>query len=74
METTYLDERKSIQSARDWGHTHFLEFMDRLGDIRSERIILIHSSARYSWEEARTILESKLRAEDRERVILFPGR
>lgn len=74
METTYLDERKSIQSARDWGHTHFLELIDRLPDIKSERIILIHSSARYSWEEARGILEKKLGAEDRERVVLFPGR
>lgn len=74
METTYLDERKSVQSARDWGHTHFLEFLERLPDIKSERIVLIHSSARYSWEEAKGILEGKLREEDRERVVLFPGR
>lgn len=74
METTYLDERKSIQSARDWGHTHFLEFLERLPDIKSERIILIHSSARYSWEEAKTILQGRLKGEDRERVVLFPGR
>lgn len=74
LETTYLDERKSIQSARDWGHTHFLELLERLSEIKSERIILIHSSARYSWEEAREILQSKLPDQDRERVILFPGR
>lgn len=74
LETTYLDERKSIQSARDWGHTHFLEFLERLSEIKSERIILIHSSARYSWEEAREILQSKLPDQDRDRVILLPGR
>jgi ribonuclease Z len=74
METTYLDDRKSIQSARDWGHTHLQEVLVRLPEIKSERIVLIHSSARYSWEEAKKILEKSLRPEDRERVVLFPGR
>lgn len=74
LETTYLDERKSVQSARDWGHTHLQELLERLGDIRSELIVLIHTSARYSLDEARRILQQKLPPHERERVVLFPGR
>ena len=74
LEATYLDDRKSVQSARDWGHTHLDEIIPRLETITSERIVLIHSSARYSLSEAQQILERKLPEKERERVVLFPGR
>lgn len=74
IEATYLDERKSIESARDWGHIHLSELLSRLPQIESEKILLIHSSARYSFEEAKSILEKRLPAHEKERVILFPGR
>lgn len=38
METTYLDEIKSISSAKEWGHTHLEGLIPRLGSIRSEKI------------------------------------
>ncbi len=74
LETTYLDQRKSIQSARDWGHTHLDELLPRLGSIQSEKIILIHSSARYSFKEARALLLDRLPPSEQDRVVLFPGR
>lgn len=74
LEATYLDERKPISSAKEWGHTHLDEIIPRLSSIKSEKIVLIHSSARYSAEEALHLLHQKLPAQERERVVLFPGR
>jgi ribonuclease Z len=74
MECTYLDEKRPIASAREWGHVHFLELLPRLPEITSEKIVLIHSSARYSFEEAGRILRERLPPHEQERVVLFPGR
>jgi ribonuclease Z len=74
MEATYFDEKKPVASAREWGHTHFDEILERLATIKSEKILLIHSSARYSSEEVMSILNKKLPKNERERFIFFPGR
>jgi ribonuclease Z len=74
LEATYLDDRKTVKNAKDWGHTHLDEIIPRLETITSERVVLIHSSARYSFEEAKRILERRLPEKERERVVLFPGR
>jgi ribonuclease Z len=74
MEATYLDERKSIASAREWGHVHLDELIPRLDTIASEKILLIHASGRYTYEEARKLLEQRLPPHERSRVELFPGR
>lgn len=72
LETTYLDKKKTIASAKEWGHTHLEELIPRLKTITSEKIVLIHTSARYSWEEAQGLLHSLLPKHERERVVLFP--
>ena len=74
MEATYLDEKKTINSAREWGHIHLDELIPRLPSITSEKIVLIHSSARYAFEEAEAILRRRLPQHELDRVILFPGR
>lgn len=74
MEATYLDDKKSIEHARTWGHTHIDEIVPRLKDIESEKIVLIHASSRYSDREALHLLKQKIPAEHRDRVVLFPGR
>jgi ribonuclease Z len=74
LETTYLDERNPIGSAKEWGHTHLDELIPRLGSIRSEKILLIHTSARYSLKEAQEELSKRLPQHERERVQLFMGR
>nr|BFD63388.1 MBL fold metallo-hydrolase [Bdellovibrio sp. HM001]BFD67274.1 MBL fold metallo-hydrolase [Bdellovibrio sp. HAGR004] len=74
MEATYLDEKKTIEHARTWGHTHIDEVIPRLNDIESEKIVLIHASSRYSDREALHLLKQKIPAEHRDRVVLFPGR
>lgn len=74
LEATYLDERKTIQQARQWGHTHIDEILPRLKDIESERIVIIHASSRYSDKEALRILHDKVPREYHDRIVLFPGR
>lgn len=74
LETTYLDDRKTIASAKEWGHTHLDELIPRLDSITSEKIVLIHTSARYSMEEAAKIVKNRLPSREQERVIIFPGR
>ncbi|MBC7371954.1 MAG: MBL fold metallo-hydrolase [Bdellovibrionaceae bacterium] len=74
MESTYMDDKKSIQDARAWGHTHLDEIIPQLDSIESEKIVFIHLSSRYSIEEARKILASRIPARHQARVEIFPGR
>lgn len=74
LEATYLDRDKTISNARDWGHTHLDEIIPRLSELECEKIVLIHSSARYPMEVARQLLLKKIPSEYHDRVVLFPGR
>lgn len=72
MECTYWDERKSVDNAREWGHTHLDEILPWLDRLECEKLVLIHSSVRYSVAELTEILERKVPTRHRERVALFP--
>lgn len=72
MEVTYWDPKKSVETAREWGHTHIDELLPRLDQITSEKILLIHSSARYSLRALNAILDERVPAIHRERVEIFP--
>lgn len=74
IETTFLDDAKPIQSARQWGHIHLDELIPRLDEIESEHIVLIHISSRYSPAQIQQILDQKIPAHHRHRVRAFPGR
>lgn len=74
LETTYLDDKKSIAHARRWGHTHLDEIIPQLDLIESEKIVLIHISSRYSLAEAQRIVSQKIPTSHRDRVLIFPGR
>ena len=74
MEATYLDDKKSVEHARSWGHTHLDEIIPHLDSIESEKIVLIHVSSRYSTDESLRILSTRISSRDKDRVVLFPGR
>lgn len=74
VECTYLDGRKPVDHARKWGHIHWFELKNRLHELEAEKIVLIHLSSRYTTKEGLEILSRDLRDEDRDRVILYPGR
>lgn len=74
IETTYIDDRKTIEQARTWGHIHLDEVITALPQIHSEKIILMHISSRYSDQEARSIIERRIPQDDRDRIVFFEGR
>ncbi len=74
IETTYIDERKTVQQARDWGHIHLDELIEVLPRIKSKNIILMHISSRYGDQEARQIIETRIPEEFKDRVYFFEGR
>ena len=74
LEATYLDDRKSIEHARAWGHTHLDEILPLLPEIKSEKIVFIHASSRYSDKEALHILTQRVPREYHDRILLYPGR
>lgn len=74
IETTYLDSRKTVEKAREWGHIHLDELIEILPKITSEKIVLMHISSRYGDEEAQRIVKSKIPAEYADRVMIFEGR
>lgn len=72
MEVTYWDGKKSVANAREWGHIHFDEFLQQLPSIKSEKILLIHASARYSTRELLKIMDERVPEHFKDRVELFP--
>ena len=72
MEVTYWDEKKSVANAREWGHIHLDELIPRLEEIKSEKILLIHASARYSSAELHKILDARIPEHLKHKVDLFP--
>ncbi|MDX9730853.1 MAG: MBL fold metallo-hydrolase [Bdellovibrionales bacterium] len=72
MEVTYWDGKKSIENAREWGHIHFEELLPRLGEIKAERIGLIHISARYTTKMIREIIEDRVPEHIKPKLVIFP--
>jgi ribonuclease Z len=71
MEVTYWDKKKSVANAREWGHIHFDEFLAHIEEIKAERIVLIHASARYTTKDLKQILDDRLPEHYKDRVVLF---
>jgi len=72
METTFIDNLRDVAAAREWGHIHLDEWVDRIADIPAEKICLIHLSARYTSRVAREILEKRIPKEFKDKIELFP--
>lgn len=72
MECTYLDDKKDVSAAREWGHIHLDEIVENQSEFKNEHISLIHLSARYSTPAAERILQEKLDDSFREKLSIFP--
>lgn len=73
-EVTYLDERKSIEHARSWGHIHLDEIIPYLSKAKAEKIVFCHISSRYSLQEATQIIFNKIPSDLKHKVEVFAGR
>ena len=72
MEVTFLDDRVNVQRARENGHIHLDEVIDRAEVFENEAILFTHLSARYRYDEASRILDKRLPKTLKERVTLLP--
>jgi len=71
MECTFLDERKSRDAARAGCHIHLDEVIERADRFKNEHIVFMHLSQLYRPDEVAGILDKKLPAALRARVIPF---
>ena len=68
LEVTFLDDRVSVASARENGHVHLDEVVDRADLFENEHILFTHFSSRYRNKDILSILDERLPKNLRERV------
>ena len=68
LEVTFLDDRVSVEQAREMGHIHLDEVIERAHLFENRELLFTHFSARYGTPEIRRIWEQKLPPGLRERV------
>jgi ribonuclease Z len=74
IEVTYLDDRKSPDYAKTWGHIHIDDLLPILEKSKCEKIVFIHISSRYSHREIVNIFNSSIPDSLKNRVEIFEGR
>ncbi len=73
LETTFVDDRVTVEEARGKGHVHLYELAERAELLRNEAILLHHFSARFRSVEIVAALDLRLPADLRARVTPLLG-
>jgi len=60
LEATFLDDRVSVDDAREMGHIHLDELIERSELLAARDVVLHHFSARYSAAEVSQICEKRI--------------
>jgi ribonuclease Z len=68
LEVTFLDERVPVASARERGHVHLDEVIERAELFENEAILMTHFSSRYNADTIRRVLDERLPDSLRDRV------
>jgi ribonuclease Z len=71
VETTFLDERKSLEAARAGCHIHLDEIIERADKFENEYVVMMHFSQLYRPEEVVAILDRRVPEGLRKRIIPF---
>ncbi|GBF49567.1 metallo-beta-lactamase [Leptospira ryugenii] len=71
LECTYYCEKRGVERAREWGHTHLDEIVAHADLFENEALVLIHPSKRYSFKELNDWLVKKMPPKLLERTHLF---
>jgi ribonuclease Z len=71
IECTYLDDKKNVEKAREWGHIHLDEIIQNADSFKNEKIVLIHFSKRYSPKTIKELVYSKIPPSLKDRVECF---
>lgn len=59
LESTFLDERKSVDETRSKGHIHLDEILERAEHFSNAQLLLMHFSQSYSAREIRRIVAER---------------
>lgn len=71
LETTFLDERVSVEACRGKGHVHLDEVIERAELLVNRSILLTHFSARYTDLEVHELIRQRLPRELGRRVTVM---
>ncbi len=71
VESTYLDDRKSVADARAGCHIHLDEIIERADRFANEHVVLMHFSQIYRPDEIAGVLDARVPPELRRRIIPF---
>ncbi|TGL61385.1 MBL fold metallo-hydrolase [Leptospira sarikeiensis] len=71
LECTYIDQERTVENAREWGHTHLDEILHHLPSFKNEKIVLIHFSKRYPPSYIRKVLSKRIPSSEKDRIHLF---
>jgi ribonuclease Z len=64
IECTYIDDKRPVARAREWGHIHLDEILENQALFHNDRIVLTHFSKRYTRRFIKQVLEKKIQDED----------
>jgi len=64
LECTYIDDKRPVARAREWGHTHLDEVIANAHLFQNEKIVLTHFSKRYPRKYIQQVLEKKIKDAD----------
>lgn len=71
LESTFVDERRSIEDAHERAHIHLDELIAREEHFQNEAIVLMHFSQAYSPGQVHEAVQARLPARLRDRVKVF---
>lgn len=64
IECTYIDDKRPVARAREWGHIHLDEILEHRNLFRNEKIVLTHFSKRYHKRFIGQVLQKKIQDAD----------
>jgi len=71
IETTFLDDRKSLEAARAGCHIHLDEILERVDRFANDHVVMMHFSQLYRPDEIAAILDRRVPPELRRKIIPF---
>jgi ribonuclease Z len=70
-ECTSWDQQRTVESTRQWGHTHVDELIEHAEKFEGDALVLVHRSLRHSRRYAQRILRERFPASMRAKVFVF---
>jgi len=74
LETTYIDDRRTVKQCREHGHIHLDEVLERADLFNNEHLVFTHFSQAYSPPEIRQIIADRCAGRFKPTVHVFAPR